>query len=189
MQPALFAEPLPKRLLPGTVHEDTYAVTKGEHVTVFDDMGMSALLQDFTLVFEPLVMFGIVGNLEHILLTVALDQEGHRTGTLAEASHNSKIAWKEITFLRPRWILNKFVLGCGQCGFDFVQITEKVRGGVNTIGDFRVCAILDQKLQFFVRAIEHRTDLQPSGFTQLIAKLETVGGRGLAREEVIGDRS
>ena len=26
-----------------------------------------------------------------------------------------------------------------------------------------------EELQFFIRAIEHRTDLQPSGFTQLVA--------------------
>src|SRR2546426_5713273 len=120
MQPSLFAEPLPKRLLPGTTHQDTHAVANREHVAVFDDMWMPALLQDFTLVFQPLVVVGIAGNLEHILLALTLDKEGHRAGTLAEASHNSKIAWKEITLLRPRRVFNKFVLRRGQLLFNFI---------------------------------------------------------------------
>ena len=73
MQPPLFAEPLPKRLLPGTTHQDTLVVANGEHIAVCDDMRMSALLQDFTFVFQPLVVCGIAGHLEHILLALPLD--------------------------------------------------------------------------------------------------------------------
>src|SRR5712691_1584742 len=117
MQPSLFAEPLPKRLLPGTTHQDTHAVAHGEPIVVFDDMGMPALLQDFPFVLQSLVVCGSAGNLEHILLPLTLDQEGHRAGTLAEASHDGKAPWKEIAFLRPRWVLNPCVLGRSQLLF------------------------------------------------------------------------
>ena len=89
-------------------------------------MWMPELLQDFTFVLQPLVVFGIAGNLEHILLTVTLDQEGHRAGPLAEASDDCKAPWQEIALLCARWILNKFVLRGGQLLFDFIQITQKV---------------------------------------------------------------
>ena len=109
---------------------------------------------------------------------LTLDQEGHRAGPLAEASDDCKAPWQEIALLRTRWILNKFVLRGGQLLFDFVQITQKVHDCVDTTGNFWMGAVLDEELQFFIRAIEHRTDLQPSGFTQLVAQLQALGGGG-----------
>ena len=146
-------------------------------------------LQDFALVFQTLIVFGVAGSLEDELLTVTLDEQGDRAGALAKALQYCEVPWQPVSFLRAGGVFDEVLFRGRQLIFHVIQAAQKVGHRVDAACDFRVRAVLNEELQILAGPVQDRADLQALGLAQLVAQLQAVCRRRNAGEQVIGDRA
>lgn len=163
MQSPLFAEPLAQHLLSSPMHEYASSVTNDKRVAVLDDMLMPQFLQDFALVFEALVVCGIAGRLEYILLAVALDEQGHRASALAEALENREVPWQPVFDLCASRVFDEALFRGCQLVFHLVQVAQEVDHRVDAVRNLGMRAVLDEELQVLTSTVQDRADLQAFG--------------------------
>ncbi len=187
VQPAFLAEPVSQRLRTGPVHEQAHPAPHFQSLEVFDDVLVPELLQDLTLVPQPIVVRGIAGHLEDQLLAVPLHQEGHGTGAGTQSFLDHQAAGELIVDLGLRGILDQIMIGTKQFPLDLVQTLQEITGGIQSIRDVRVGAVLNEELQVFAHAVDDRADLQAFPLAELLAQFQGVGGGWLTGVQVVSD--
>ena len=107
---------------------------------------------------------------------------------MAQTLQNQKIARKQVAPLGSGWVFNELLIGFAQFIFDVIQRTEEIGHRVDAVGNVGMGTVLDEELKVRAGPIEDRADLQAPRFPQLVAQIDSVVGRRLAREDVVGER-
>ena len=120
-------------------------------------------------------------------MSALLNKQCNRTCSLAQALDDVVVAGQDVALLRSRRVINALVLWCREFLFDFVQCAQEVDHRVDTVRDFGVSAVLDQKLKVLAGPVEDGADSQTLSFTQLVAQRQTVFRRRFTGEHVVGN--
>ena len=168
-------------------HEKRRVVADLGLAAKLDDMLVPELLDDLGFVANTRALVGVAGDLQDQRLAGPLDQERDRAGPLPQALEHLEIAGERAPLLGESGVGDKVAIGGRELIFNLVEPFQKVGGRVEAVVDLGVGRELDQILKRFAGPVQGRADLEALGLAQLGRKLQSVGRRGLARKQVIGD--
>jgi len=143
MKSAFFSQPVPQRFddplfLLGVdrPHQKSTVLTDLHCLNEVDDARMTHLVfaENISLVSHPIVLAGIVGDLQNIILSVTFNQQRDTASALTKSANDGVTTGKQVADLSSRRIIDVVMFGFGEVVFDFVQDTEKVGSAAHSIG-------------------------------------------------------
>jgi len=186
VQVPLFQQPRSQRLAPRGLQHQAHPAGDRNGAHQAHEVPVVKPRQDLGLGGQPGVVGQIAGQLQHPLLILVQNQEGHRDAALAQAPQDHQVvgqavARSGIQGVGGRLVLH--VLGGAQALEDVVDLLEERLGAGGTLAHLGSGAAEDQVVQFLGHAVLDRRKPQAAVLFQQLAQAHVGRRRGTPGED------